>query len=161
MNIVIIGAGIGGLTAGLCLSKAGHNVTIVERTAQFLDVGAGIQCGANALAVMNYLGLLDRIKNLSVAPKCVEFRDYQSGDVLHSMTLGDVYEQTYHAPYLNIHRSDLHRVLLDAFTANSNNSLVLGHEFESYSETADSVIIKYTNGFQNQADLLVETRQRY
>ena len=155
MNIVIIGAGIGGLTAGLCLSKAGHNVTVVERAAQFLDVGAGIQCGANALAVMNYLGLLDRIKKLSVAPKCVEFRDYQSGDVLHSMTLGDVYEQTYHAPYLNIHRSDLHRVLLDAFTANSNNSLVLGHEFESYSETADSVIIKYTNGFQNQADLLV------
>ena len=155
MNIVIIGAGIGGLTAALCLERAGHEVHIFERAPEFLDVGAGIQCGANALCVMRYLGLLDELRSLGVSPKGVEFRDYQSGKALYSMTLGESYENQYGAPYLHLHRSDLHRVLLQAFLDKCPDGLTLNAGVESYCEATESVKILLSNGTHYETQLLV------
>ena len=64
MNILIAGAGIGGLTAALCLQKTGHQVQLLEQAPKFIEVGAGIQCGANALRVLDYLGLKAEIEYL-------------------------------------------------------------------------------------------------
>ena len=126
MKVIVAGAGIGGLTAALCLLKAGHEVRVLERAAEFQDVGAGIQCGANALHVMQYLGISEQLLDVGVVPKRVEFRDFQSGGILHSMQLGSAYEQRYGAPYLHIHRSDLHQVLLSAVLEYPAASLGLG-----------------------------------
>ena len=84
MKILIAGAGIGGLTAALCLEKAGHEVVVFEQASQFLDIGAGLQCGANAINVFDWLGLLAKLEAVSVAPERVDFCDYQSGDVHYS-----------------------------------------------------------------------------
>lgn len=155
MKVVIAGAGIGGLTAALCLAKAGHQVQVFERAAEFLDIGAGIQCGANALHVMQYLGLSDQLAALGVNPKRVEFRDYQTGDSLHTMILGQPYHDKYGAPYLHLHRADLHRVLLDAFKQINSSVLTLGIRVESYREKANSVEVALSNGERLDADLLI------
>lgn len=155
MKVVIAGAGIGGLTAALCLVKAGHEVHVVESAAAFLDVGAGIQCGANALCVMQHLGVLDSLVNVGVTPKRVEFRDYQTGSPLHTMDLGQSYQGKYGAPYLHLHRSDLHSVLLGAFLSSQPNGLTLGNKVKSYHERADSVQIELSNAAPLEADLLV------
>lgn len=155
MNVVIVGAGIGGLTAALCLAKSGHDVQLVEQAPEFMDIGAGIQCGANALCVMQYLGVLDRLVSLGVTPNRVEFRDYQTGSNLHTMSLGKPYEDKYGAPYLHLHRSDLHRVLLDAFLEPQANGLTLNAKVESYEETTNQVRINLSNGEQLDAELLI------
>jgi salicylate hydroxylase len=43
LHIVIVGCGIGGLSAAYCLGRAGHRITVLERASEIADVGAGIQ----------------------------------------------------------------------------------------------------------------------
>jgi 2-polyprenyl-6-methoxyphenol hydroxylase-like FAD-dependent oxidoreductase len=54
---ILIAAGIGGLTAASCLMKAGYDVEIYEQAPELSEIGAGIQLSANAMHVLNDLGL--------------------------------------------------------------------------------------------------------
>jgi len=67
MKIAIAGAGIGGLSAALCLIQSGHQVELFEKVSSFDDVGAGIQCGANAMHVFDYLGLSSQLDAIAVS----------------------------------------------------------------------------------------------
>lgn len=155
MKIAIAGAGIGGLTAGLCLAKSGHQIDIFEKVAEFADVGAGIQCGANAMHVFDYLGLTEQLKALAVSPESVLFRDYLSGDVLHSMVLGQPYQDKYGMPYLHIHRADLHSVLLRAFLRVMPAGLHLSSQLDSFVEKNSSVQYCLSDGAYGDADCLI------
>ena len=66
MRVLIAGAGIGGLTAAASLIKAGHQVTVFEQAPQLAEVGAGIQMSANAMHVLNHLGLGPAIARIGV-----------------------------------------------------------------------------------------------
>ena len=161
MKILIAGAGIGGLTAALCLLKAGHEVHVFEQASTVSEVGAGLQCGANALHVMAYLGLMEQIQALAVDPQSVQFRHYKSGEVLHTMELGDAYANKYGAPYLHIHRADLIGVLLSALQDHAHNSpaadnsLVLNARVSGYQERSDCVNLQLDDGRTYSGDCLV------
>ncbi len=155
MNVAIVGAGIGGLTAGLCLAKSGHRVSIFEKASRFSDLGAGIQCGANAMHVLNYLGLVEPLEALAVKPASVDFKDYQSGQVLHSMDLDEAYHRRYGAPYLHIHRADLHSILRREFSRVMPNGLHLGAAVESFAETASDVRVSLSDQQQLQTECLI------
>ena len=101
MKILIVGGGIGGLTAALCLAKSGHEVAIYEKATTNHNAGAGIQCGANALHVLDHLGLLGLLEPLAVTPDRLQFRDYLNGDLLYNVELGPVYRNKYGAPYFH------------------------------------------------------------
>jgi salicylate hydroxylase len=155
MQLIIAGAGIGGLTAALCLSRAGHEVLVLESTGQFRDIGAGIQCGANALHVMKHLGLLSQLLELGVLPSRVEFRDYETGSQLLQMELGKAYEYEYASPYLHLHRSDLHQVLLDTFNAECPGNLRMNAQLTSFIEKENYVQIELGCGDTLEANLLI------
>lgn len=141
MNILISGAGIGGLSAALCLLKSGHSVRIFEQATAFNNIGAGIQCGANTLRVFDYLGLLNEIEALSVEPERAEFRDYKTGDVLYQIPFGKHYRQLYQAPYLHIHRADLHQILRKAFLQLAPHGLEMNARVIQVDETPSNVSI--------------------
>ncbi|NND81724.1 MAG: monooxygenase [Gammaproteobacteria bacterium] len=155
MKLIIAGAGIGGTTAALCLLEAGFEVQLLERTPTIEEVGAGIQCGANALRVLKHLGLLEQIIPLAVQPEAIEFRDYQSGDQLYRMPLGDDYARRYGAPYLHIHRADLQRVLLDALQQTAPDALCLGAEVAEVVEAGNEVQVRLGDGRTLNADGVV------
>lgn len=62
---VVIGGGIGGLTAAVALHRGGHDVTVLERARSLEPVGAAISLAPNALRALDVIGLGDTIRDLS------------------------------------------------------------------------------------------------
>lgn len=61
MRVIIVGGGIGGLTAAIALRQTGWSVRVIERAEQFGEVGAGVQLGPNATRVLKRLGLGEKL----------------------------------------------------------------------------------------------------
>jgi 2-polyprenyl-6-methoxyphenol hydroxylase-like FAD-dependent oxidoreductase len=113
-DVLVIGGGMAGLAGALALRENGAEVTLVERAPEFGEVGAGLQMAPNASRVLKRWGLLEKALEIGVRPKHLVFRDAVTGEELTRQTLGGEFEERYGAPYVVIHRSDLHRVLLEA-----------------------------------------------
>src|SRR5687768_12452003 len=87
-TIVIVGAGIGGLTAALGLARAGFGVTVIEAAPQLEEIGAGIQLSPNATQVLLSLGLGPALKPHVVGPEAVRVMNARSGREIVSIPLG-------------------------------------------------------------------------
>ncbi|HQV22443.1 MAG TPA: FAD-dependent oxidoreductase, partial [Agitococcus sp.] len=97
MNIIIVGAGIGGLTLALCLLRHGLKVTVYERTHTLAEVGAGIQIGPNGAKVFEALGLLHELELVAFKPQAAEMRmGDDTGRVIFSLALGAQSQARYH-----------------------------------------------------------------
>ncbi|MFQ3234813.1 MAG: salicylate hydroxylase [Paraglaciecola sp.] len=113
-RILIAGGGIGGLCAALALQKKGFSVQIFEQSSALKEVGAGIQLSPNAMHVLQKLDLSQQLAPLAFRPVQATMRHYQTGAEFLRMPLGKTAEDNYGAPYLHIHRADLHQVLYQA-----------------------------------------------
>jgi salicylate hydroxylase len=113
-EVVVVGGGIGGLANAYALATAGHRVRVLERAAEFAEVGAGLQMAPNATRILREWGLLDRVVEAGVTPQRLVFRDALTGEELTRLELGVDFLERYGAPYVVIHRSDLLTILVDA-----------------------------------------------
>jgi salicylate hydroxylase len=155
MNITIIGAGIGGLTAAACLLQKGHRVRVYEQASKLGEVGAGIQMSANAMKVLDAIGLRPMIEPQAVRPKGFEFRRFDDGELLHRIPLGEQHEQKHGSPYFQIHRSDLHASLQTIVKALDPEAIVLNAKATLIEEFSNKVTIEFEQGIKVDADLLI------
>jgi salicylate hydroxylase len=155
MEIAIVGAGIGGLTAAASLLQRGHKVRVYEQSAQISEVGAGIQMSANAVKVLDSLGLRDRLEATGVRPKAFEFRRFDTGELLHRLPLGDRHEELHGASYFQIHRGDLHSALQDAVRELDDKAIVLNSKVVRVEEDSAHASIHFDNGSSVRAELVV------
>jgi len=107
-SFAIIGAGIGGLAVAAFLARQGAKVAIYEQAKQFLRIGAGIQMSPNAMRVLRALGLEPLLREVGFEPPSWANRVWDTGEHLFELSLGAQAEQRYGAPYLLLHRGDLH-----------------------------------------------------
>ncbi len=122
MKVVIIGAGIGGLTLGLMLHRAGIACHIFEAAPELKAVGVGINILPHASRELCELGLEDALASVSITTR--EFCFYNRyGQFIHSEPAGRY--AGYDDPQFSIHRGDLHMVLLDAFIARAGADRVV------------------------------------
>jgi salicylate hydroxylase len=150
-RILIAGAGIGGLTAAACLRKAGHDVRIFEQAPQLTEVGAGIQMSANAMHVLNDLGLGEAISAAAVRPGAYVFRLHDSGEEISRFSLADEHLRLHKAPYSQLHRADFQQLLArDVKDLIRLNARVAGFE-----ETASEVRVRLASGETVSGDLLI------
>ena len=89
MKVAIVGGGIGGLATALAMTQAGFEVTVHERSAQLVDLGAGITLAPNATRVLYHLGLGPGLEETSVTPPKTEYRHYRTGEVIMRMVTKD------------------------------------------------------------------------
>lgn len=155
VKAVIVGGGIGGLTAALCLHTAGWEPVIVERAAALEDLGAGIQLGPNAMKVMQQLGLETALIAAGFQPEAIELRMGISGMDLIRAPLGQTATQKWGAPYLHIHRADLVRVLADALKTRAPETLKLGAGLTHYTQTDTQITAHLSDGSALTADMLI------
>jgi salicylate hydroxylase len=109
--IVIVGAGVGGLTAALCLARAGRRVTVLERAAIIEEIGAGLQISPNAGRILASLGLEAELAAVGLEPQAINIRRMESGYILARLPLAKARE-CWGAPFRVFHRADLQQTLL-------------------------------------------------
>ncbi|WP_375463911.1 FAD-dependent monooxygenase [uncultured Methylobacterium sp.] len=154
LDVAVVGAGIGGLTAALALNAAGHAVTIVERRTGFSAVGAGLQLSPNASRVLAGLGLSAALQRAASEPPGVTVRALDTGREIGAVALGARARERYGAPYYVIHRADLQTLLLDAVRARSGIRLMVGRAVIGLTETSEAVTLALERGDGTRSDPL-------
>jgi salicylate hydroxylase len=140
-TIVIVGAGIGGLTAALAVADAGFRVVVLERSAELLEIGAGIQLSPNAGRVLAALGLDEAMAEAALEPAAITVRNGATGAFLLTIPVA-VFAARYGFPYRIIHRADLQSVLVAAVRRRSDIRLVLGAQVDDVLARDDALFIR-------------------
>ena len=154
-NILIVGAGLGGLTAAAVLLERGHRVRVLERSHELGEIGAGIQLSANATHVLNALGLGEALQNLAVTPSSFRFKLHDSGELLYELALGDLHRQRFGASYYHIHRADLHGLLVAKVRELDATAITLDSEVIGFDENDHRVQLRFADGSHREGDLLI------
>src|SRR5712691_6521632 len=150
--ITIIGAGIGGLAIAAALHQRGIAVEVYEQADKFARVGAGIQQSPNAVRVHRGLGIEDRLRQVAFCPASSLNRDGTSGAVSNDHPLGRAVEARYGAPYLTLHRGDLHEALASIVPA---ECVHLGKKLVGISARGTRVELRFTDGTQVEAGAVI------
>jgi salicylate hydroxylase len=153
-RIIIIGAGIGGLAAGLALQRRGFKVAIYERAPEVREIGAGVIIAPNARRALRDLGVDEALEAIS---SCVPVRhvcNYATGAIVEANQTQKIVEQ-HGMGMLQVHRGDLHRLLMEAVHANDRQALRPGHEFTGLEQDANGVSVSFANRASDRADVVI------
>jgi salicylate hydroxylase len=140
-SILIVGGGIGGLSAALACAQKGAQARLTERASAFSEVGAGIQMGPNVTRTLFAWGLEKSLREVVFTPKHLQVRDTQSGAELGVLRLGQRSVDVYGAPYFSVHRADLHQVLLQKVVASGAAELNLNCQIDLIQDQVDHVVL--------------------
>jgi len=153
--VVLIGAGIGGLTAALALQTRGFAVEVYEQAPQLGEVGAGLTLSPNATHALESVGLGPALARLASRPSRQAVLHYRTGEILVDQERGELPKRQYGADYYQIHRADLHGMLADAVRANDPAAIRLGHTFVGLSQDAGGVEVAFANGAKVRAQVVI------
>ncbi len=154
-KILIVGGGIGGMTAAACLLQAGFNVDVFEQAPRLGEVGAGIQLSANPMRVLRHLNIVEQLEELGVRPNSYQFKMFDTGEVLQEIPLDDGYVDRHGVPYLSLHRADLLDALIGAVRALKADAISLNAKLVDFSQAANGVTLRFQDGSEAHGDVLV------
>lgn len=154
-KILIAGAGLGGLAAASFLMKQGHDVEVYEQAPKLEEVGAGIQISANAMHALRSLGIEGAITKAGVRPGAYVFRLHDTGEEIQRFSLSDEHERLHGAPYTQLHRADFHDMLAAKAREFKSDVVRLNRRVTGFTETGDSVELKFADGSLAHGDLLI------
>lgn len=152
---MVIGAGIGGLTATLALLRAGFAVRVCEQAPALGEVGAGLSLSPTAVHGLNALGLRDTLQTKAYHPEDQCVRHYQTAQPMVWINRGKSLLEKYGERYYLIHRADLHDALAAEVRALAPDAIQLNKKCLAVSQTADSASAAFDDGTTSSADLVI------
>lgn len=161
---IIIGGGIGGLSAGIALQRIGMKVTVFERADELLAVGSALPLWSNALRALQKLGLDDAIQTIGATVNAGSITTWQ-GDILCDLRTEELLKRLGTINSV-VHRAELHAALLAALTSTSVSPeaglsggddplLRLGKTCVGFTQDKSGVCARFLNGEEARGDLLI------
>jgi salicylate hydroxylase len=163
IKIIIIGAGIGGITLSVALQQKGFNVSVYEQADSLGEVGAGLTLSKNANKAMRSLGLTDKLNDIAFKPQSSGSKDLLSGEIqFRSSTPGDVRNSNKgevdpdpDARFRMFHRADIHKLLEKTVSDIDPNAINLGYSFKSLIQNNEKVEVIFHNGKKITGDVVI------
>ncbi len=149
LSIAVVGAGMGGLAVAATLRRFGMDAHVYEQARRFQRIGAGIQMMPNSLKVLRQIGVEARLRATSFAPRSHLNRVGDTGEVTRELPMP---ENLYGAPYLCMHRADLHDALRSALPA---DIIHLDRKLVGLDQVAGQVALTFADGSRVFADAVV------
>jgi len=143
-EVVIVGAGIGGLTLGLALHQAKIPCRIFEATSAIKPIGVGINLLPHATKELAALGLEPDLAKAAIATTDATFFN-RFGQLIYQEPLGRT--AGYEHPQFSIHRGDLQMILFDAFVARAgSDKVVTGRQCAGVEQDEAGVTVNFADG---------------
>ena len=151
MRAIVIGAGIGGLSAAVALKKAGIDCTVFEAVKEIRPVGAAISIWPNGVKCMQHLGMGDIIETYGGPMRFMAYKDYRRGETLTRFSLAPLVERTGGRP-CPVSRAELQREMLDFW---GRDRVQFGKRVERVREDDAGVSVTFTDGTTATGDFLI------
>ena len=151
-RVAVIGAGIGGVAAACALRQHGCEVALHERADELGEVGAGLQLGPNAVKVLRALGIEEKLRPLACAPRTMISLAWDTAAERFREPFSAAIEAQFGAPYLTVHRADLHRLLLERLPPGIIHP---GATCTDVGSTSRGAVARFAGGVEIEADIVV------
>jgi salicylate hydroxylase len=152
MKVIIVGAGLGGLTAAATLARRGIEFTLLEQASQLGEIGAGVQLAPNAMKVLRALGLEQRAAEVGFEPGAHVIRNWKTSQVLARTPYKGVLTEIFGAAYYGYHRADLHDILRSAVP---QEAIRLSARCTAVRTEGDQAVVTLADGSELAADAVI------
>jgi 3-hydroxybenzoate 6-monooxygenase len=153
-SVIVVGGGIGGLSAALALAREGLRVRILERASVVGEIGAGMQLGPNAFHAFDALGIGPAARDRAVYVAGLQMMDALDGSEIVNIPTGEAFRERFLGPYAVIHRADVHLSLLEGIGARPGIVLETAAQVERVEQTQRGVRV-FTDRATYDADAVV------
>jgi 2-polyprenyl-6-methoxyphenol hydroxylase-like FAD-dependent oxidoreductase len=148
LSIAVVGAGMGGLAVAATLRQIGFEVQVYEQAHQFTRIGAGIQMMPNSMKVLRGIGVEERLRRTAFQPYSHLNREGYSGQVMRELPMPD---SLFGAPYLCMHRADLHALL----SAVPKDIVHLNKKLTGIDQQSSKVVLAFADGTSVRSDAVI------
>ena len=143
--IIVIGAGICGLTLTLALLRQKINVLLFDKEKEIEQRGAGINISPNGTSILYNLGLKEEINKLACKPNNIELKNFNNGFLIANQNLNNSCEKKFNYPFFQAQRKDVITSLTHEINNLSPDTIFFDHEFENYKENNNYVRVEFSN----------------
>jgi len=150
MRAMIVGAGVGGMTAAIALRRAGLEIAVFERADELREVGAGILLAANAVGAFGELGFSEEVRRLGTPASAAEIRSWRGGTL--SVIPAAELEKRLGTPSAAVHRADLQGLLLREL---GEENVLLGGRCANFEQDDGGVTAVFSDGSEERGDVLI------
>jgi 2-polyprenyl-6-methoxyphenol hydroxylase-like FAD-dependent oxidoreductase len=155
MRALIVGGGIGGVTAAMAMRKAGIDATVFERADDLrrVQVGSGIDVWPNGTNVLRTINpdVVERLRERSAVITRMTFMNWRTRNVLVDFPVGEWSAQA-GGWTLGVKRGELHRAVASGL---DDTALELGRTLTSFAQDSDHVTARFADGSEERGDVLV------
>jgi len=155
IQIAIIGAGIGGMTAAVTLAQKGFKINVFEQAPELSEVGAGLTVTPNATKGLIYLGLGEAMNKIGMAHDLQGVRHYQTKEIIVPLKRGKHMLEKYGAYQFQVHRADIHDLLIESLEKHSPGCVSIDHQLVGIDQKSDRVKLIFNNQAEYECDFVI------